>query len=94
MKDLQDNAPPTGAFLSGSYIRYFNAALSKYNLKIYIIHFPYHMIFSFYLHRSFAYKTLKDRLPIIVTGVIDGMSRNKESIIQKYGPVSMNIRHL
>ncbi|KAK0093970.1 hypothetical protein PV326_012205 [Microctonus aethiopoides] len=58
MKELQDNAPPTGAFLSGSYIR------------------------------SFAYKTIKDRLPIIVTGVIDRMSRNKESIIQKYGPNS------
>ncbi|XP_011300702.1 UPF0364 protein C6orf211 homolog [Fopius arisanus] len=35
--------------------------------------------------KSFGYKTMKDRAPVILTKVIDTMSRNKESIINKYG---------
>ncbi|XP_006619922.1 damage-control phosphatase ARMT1-like [Apis dorsata] len=35
--------------------------------------------------RSFAYVTLKDRLPVILTKIIDTFSRNKENIIEKYG---------
>ncbi|KAI4498728.1 hypothetical protein M0802_006195 [Mischocyttarus mexicanus] len=35
--------------------------------------------------RSFAYVTLKDRLPIILTKIIDNFSRNKEQIELKYG---------
>uniref|UniRef100_A0A8D8UIG1 Sugar phosphate phosphatase n=2 Tax=Cacopsylla melanoneura TaxID=428564 RepID=A0A8D8UIG1_9HEMI len=35
--------------------------------------------------RSFAYPSLKDRTPIILTSVIDHLSREKESIVQKYG---------
>ncbi|XP_012136837.2 damage-control phosphatase ARMT1 isoform X2 [Megachile rotundata] len=35
--------------------------------------------------RSFAYITIKDRLPVILTKIIDTLSRNKESIAQKYG---------
>ncbi|GLH05280.1 Putative protein-glutamate O-methyltransferase [Gryllus bimaculatus] len=35
--------------------------------------------------RSFAYVTMKDRLPIILTQVIDHMSREKENIVNEYG---------
>ncbi|KAL2731288.1 damage-control phosphatase ARMT1-like isoform X2 [Vespula squamosa] len=35
--------------------------------------------------RSFAYVTLKDRLPIILTRIVDNFSRNKEQIAQKFG---------
>ncbi|XP_015110052.1 protein-glutamate O-methyltransferase [Diachasma alloeum] len=35
--------------------------------------------------KSFAYFTMKDRAPVILTKIIDTMSRNKESIINKYG---------
>lgn len=41
--------------------------------------------------RGFAYTTIKDRLPVILTKVIDGLSRDKESITQEYGEVSENI---
>lgn len=38
--------------------------------------------------RSFAYVTLKDRLPVILTKIIDTFSRDKENIIEKYGEIS------
>ncbi|XP_075212600.1 damage-control phosphatase ARMT1-like isoform X2 [Lycorma delicatula] len=35
--------------------------------------------------RSFAYKTMKDRLPIILTKIIDGLVREKENVISCHG---------
>ncbi|XP_015431850.1 PREDICTED: protein-glutamate O-methyltransferase-like [Dufourea novaeangliae] len=35
--------------------------------------------------RSFAYITIKDRLPVILTKIIDTLSRNKENITHIYG---------
>ncbi|XP_031832273.1 damage-control phosphatase ARMT1 isoform X2 [Nomia melanderi] len=35
--------------------------------------------------RSFAYITIKDRLPVILTKIVDTLSRNKEDIIQTCG---------
>ncbi|XP_033337282.1 damage-control phosphatase ARMT1 isoform X2 [Megalopta genalis] len=35
--------------------------------------------------RSFAYITIKDRLPVILTKIIDTLSRNKEDIAKLYG---------
>ncbi|XP_053974631.1 damage-control phosphatase ARMT1-like isoform X2 [Hylaeus anthracinus] len=35
--------------------------------------------------RSFAYITIKDRLPIILTKIIDTLSRDKDNIARKYG---------
>lgn len=43
-------------------------------------------------YRSFAYITLKDRLPVILTKIIDTLSRNKEDIAEKYGEVDYIIR--
>lgn len=37
---------------------------------------------------SFAYKTIKDRLPVIVTKVIDGLSRKASQIEYQFGPLS------
>ncbi|XP_029055045.2 damage-control phosphatase ARMT1-like [Osmia bicornis bicornis] len=46
---------------------------------------PFGVQLSGIYKRSFAYVTNKDRLPIILTKIIDNLSRNKESITQKYG---------
>ncbi|KAF7989829.1 hypothetical protein HCN44_008503 [Aphidius gifuensis] len=35
--------------------------------------------------KSFAYLTIKDRLPVIITKIIDNLSRTKESINKKHG---------
>lgn len=35
--------------------------------------------------RSFAYPSLKDRTPIILTNIIDHLSRSKDEIVKKYG---------
>jgi len=35
--------------------------------------------------QSFAYTTIKDRLPVILTKVVDTLSRNKEEISKIYG---------
>lgn len=48
--------------------------------------YNYLLTFTFF-YRSFAYVTLKDRLPVILTKIIDTFSRNKENIIEKYGEV-------
>lgn len=38
--------------------------------------------------RSFAFYTVKSRLPIILTNIIDNLVRNKSQIIEKFGEVS------
>jgi len=38
--------------------------------------------------RSFAYKTIKDRLPVTVTKTIDYLSRFRNELIKKYGEES------
>uniref|UniRef100_A0A6B2EKQ7 Sugar phosphate phosphatase n=1 Tax=Phlebotomus kandelakii TaxID=1109342 RepID=A0A6B2EKQ7_9DIPT len=40
--------------------------------------------------RSFAHFTVKDRLPVILTRIIDGLSREKEAIILAYGEESVD----
>ncbi|CAG2066164.1 unnamed protein product, partial [Timema podura] len=35
--------------------------------------------------RSFAYVTVKDRLPVIITQVVDHLARDKDKIIKEYG---------
>ena len=45
-------------------------------------------------YRSFAYITLKDRLPVILTKIIDTLSRNKEDIVEKYGEVKYIFRDI
>ncbi|XP_043482522.1 damage-control phosphatase ARMT1-like [Leptopilina heterotoma] len=45
--------------------------------------------------RSFGYETIKDRLPVIVTRIIDTMSRDKEEMISKYGDgTAEEIKHI
>lgn len=40
-----------------------------------------------FLYRSFAYLTVKDRLPTILTKVIDTIHRNKNKFFEEYGEV-------
>lgn len=40
------------------------------------------------IYRSFAYKTIKDRLPVTLTHIIDQLARDKETLILEYGDVS------
>ncbi|CAK9818765.1 Damage-control phosphatase ARMT1 [Anthophora plagiata] len=46
---------------------------------------PFDVPLSGIYKRSFAYITIKDRLPVILTKIIDTLSRNKENIAEKYG---------
>lgn len=46
------------------------------------------LITFFFICRSFAFITIKDRLPVILTQIIDTLSREKENIGQQYGTVS------
>lgn len=46
---------------------------------------PFGIPLSGIYKRSFAYITIKDRLPVILTKIIDTLSRNKEDIAEKYG---------
>lgn len=39
------------------------------------------------LYRSFAYLTVKDRLPTILTKVIDTIHRNKNKFFEEHGEV-------
>lgn len=36
--------------------------------------------------KTFAFYTVKDRLPVILTKVVDHLVRSKEELVQKYGP--------
>jgi hypothetical protein len=38
--------------------------------------------------RSFAYETIKDRLPLIVTRIVDFLARHRANIAKEYGDVS------
>jgi hypothetical protein len=40
------------------------------------------------LTRSFAYETIKDRLPLIVTRIVDFLARHRANISKEYGDVS------
>jgi hypothetical protein len=46
------------------------------------------MCFSL-LNRSFAYETIKDRLPIIVTRIVDFLARHRAKIGKELGEVSV-----
>ncbi|XP_043278823.1 damage-control phosphatase ARMT1-like [Venturia canescens] len=46
---------------------------------------PFGVHLSGIYKKSHAYVTLKDRLPVILTGVIDKLSRDKANIVQKFG---------
>jgi hypothetical protein len=39
-------------------------------------------------YRSFAYETIKDRLPMIVTRIVDFLARHRATIAQEHGEVS------
>ena len=43
-------------------------------------------------HRSFAYETIKDRLPVIVTRVVDFLARHRGRIVDEFGKVSDRFR--
>lgn len=47
-----------------------------------------------FLCRSFAYLTVKDRMPTILTRVIDTIHRNKDKFLEEYGKVGCCIGRL
>lgn len=49
---------------------------------------------SYVSYRSFAYITIKDRLPVILTKIIDTLCRNKENIAEIYGEVKHTFEDL
>ncbi|XP_055902584.1 damage-control phosphatase ARMT1-like [Eupeodes corollae] len=46
---------------------------------------PRHTVLRGRFKRSFAYYTLRERLPVILTQVLDNLSRDKDEIAEKYG---------
>ncbi len=50
-------------------------------------HTPSHILTLTSSYRTFAYKTLKDRMPKIVTQVIDTVNREESNLFTKYGEV-------
>lgn len=44
------------------------------------------------LIRSFAFETVKDRLPIIVTRIVDFLARHRARIANELGEVSVSVR--
>ncbi|XP_069677496.1 damage-control phosphatase ARMT1-like [Periplaneta americana] len=49
---------------------------------------PANAVLSAKYMRSFAYITLKDRLPVTITKVIDHLVRDKEQILSKFGEIA------
>jgi len=47
----------------------------------------YFVINTKYLFRSFAYSTIKDRLPVIIAKVVDYLCRDKLKIAEQFGDV-------
>lgn len=46
---------------------------------------PLKVHLSAYYKRSFAFHTVKERLPVILTQIVDHLVRDKENIVQEYG---------
>ncbi|CAD7089490.1 unnamed protein product [Hermetia illucens] len=46
---------------------------------------PPHELLSGHYKQSFAYYTLRERLPVILTQVVDNLSRDKDEIAEKFG---------
>lgn len=80
--NIVDEKTPPHELLSGHYkqsvIFYSHALQSQWIICARFI--------SFY--RSFAYYTLRERLPVILTQVVDNLSRDKDEIAEKFGDVS------
>ncbi|GAB0090165.1 Protein-glutamate O-methyltransferase [Sergentomyia squamirostris] len=51
---------------------------------------PINEYLSAHYKRSFAHFTIKDRLPVIITKIIDSLSRDKEEIVAIYGERSID----
>jgi len=49
---------------------------------------------DFSIHRGFAFKTVGFRLPVILTKIIDHMSREKNNIVHELGKVRFLISHM
>uniref|UniRef100_A0A673H5L6 Uncharacterized protein n=1 Tax=Sinocyclocheilus rhinocerous TaxID=307959 RepID=A0A673H5L6_9TELE len=46
------------------------------------------------ISRSFAYLTVRDRLPTILTKVIDTLHRNKDNFFKEYGESNPRVHNL
>lgn len=65
------------------YKVHLSAYYKRLNLKY--IFFKCHAYFYFY--RSFAFHTVKERMPVIITKLIDSLVREKENLAKQYGEV-------
>lgn len=43
------------------------------------------LLIRLFLFRSFAYYTIRERLPVILTQIVDQLSRHKDQIASDYG---------
>lgn len=77
-----DSKTPINLYLSAYFKRLGNIFS---NISNNYINFNY--VNSFLSSRSFAFYTVKERLPIILTKIIDHLVRDKEKIVKIFGEV-------
>lgn len=80
--NLVNEATPVGEYLSAHYKRFVFISLSSSVLTF--NPFSFHFTTPF---RSFGHYTIKDRLPVILTRILDNLSRFKEQMVAQRGEV-------
>lgn len=45
------------------------------------------------LYRSFAYYTVRERLPVILSSVLDQLTKDKELIVKEYGGNQVSLKY-
>lgn len=66
----------------------FSGRFKRFEKGLLIIYYIFIACFIFFLYcRSNAYREVQEHLPVMVTQIIDNLSRNKEAIVKKYGEV-------
>lgn len=78
--NLVNEATPVGEYLSAHYKRFVFISFILHTFNPFSFHFttPF---------RSFGHYTIKDRLPVILTRILDNLSRFKEQMVAQRGEV-------